>query len=115
MNFKGRGTQRREFLKLVGTAAVISSAFGVVRVASASQQEVTSSSERVMPAMCRSCGAGCGLLLVERDGRRCLLPNLKHPQPDMCGRPASALQMWSHPLRLKKPLKKVGDRFVEMD
>jgi thiosulfate reductase/polysulfide reductase chain A len=79
MNFKARGTQRREFLKLVGTAAVVSSAFGVVRVASASQHAMTSSSERVVPAMCRACGAGCGLLFVERDGRRCLLLNLKHP------------------------------------
>jgi thiosulfate reductase/polysulfide reductase chain A len=108
--------QRREFLKLVGTAAVVSSAFGVVHVASASQQVATSSSgERVVPVMCGACGAGCGLLFVERGGRRYLLPNLEHPQPGMCGRPASALQMWNHPLRLKKPLKKVGDKFVEVD
>jgi len=108
--------QRREFLKLVGTAAVVSSAFGVVHVASASQQAAASpSGERVVPVMCGACGAGCGLLFVERGGRRYLLPNLEHPQPGMCGRPASALQMWNHPLRLKKPLKKVGDKFVEVD
>lgn len=108
--------QRREFLKLVGTAAVVSSAFSVVHVASASQQAASSSSgERIVPVMCLACGAGCGLLFVERNGRRYLLPNLEHPQPGMCGRPASALQMWSHPLRLKKPLKKVGDKFVEVD
>ena len=59
--------QRREFLKLVGTAAFVSSAFGVVHVASASQQAVSSSSgERVVPVMCGACGAGCGLLFVER-------------------------------------------------
>jgi anaerobic selenocysteine-containing dehydrogenase len=108
--------QRREFLKLVGTAAVVSSAFSVVHVASASQQAASSSSgERIVPVMCLACGAGCGLLFVERNGRRYLLPNLEHPQPGMCGRPASALQMWNHPLRLKKPLKKVGDKFVEVD
>jgi anaerobic selenocysteine-containing dehydrogenase len=44
--------QRREFLKLVGTAAVASSAFGVVHVASASEQAVTLSGERVVPVMC---------------------------------------------------------------
>ncbi len=108
--------QRREFLKLVGTAAVASSAFGVVHVASASQQAVASPrGERIVPVMCGACGAACGLLFVERGGRRYLLPNLEHPQPGMCGRSASALQMWSHPLRIKKPLKKMGDKFVEVD
>jgi len=107
--------QRREFLKLVGTAAVVSSAFGVVHVTSASQQAAAPSGERIVPVMCGGCGAACGLLFVERNGRRYLLPNSEHPQPGMCGRPASALQMWDHPLRLKKPLKKVGDKFVEVD
>jgi len=46
--------QRREFLKLVGTAAVVSSAFGVVHAASASRQAVTSSSERVMLVVCNA-------------------------------------------------------------
>lgn len=84
-----------------------------MHVASASQQAVTSSGEKVVLVVCGACGAGCGLLFVERGGRRYLLPNLEHPQPGMCSR--SALQMWSHPLRLKKPLKKVGDKFVEVD
>lgn len=46
-------------------------------------------------------------------------PNPNHPQPGMCARPASALQIWSHPLRLRKPLKRVGKRgegkFEEID
>jgi hypothetical protein len=46
--------QRREFLEFVGTAAVVSSAFGVVHVASASQQAVTSSSERIVPVVCNA-------------------------------------------------------------
>jgi thiosulfate reductase/polysulfide reductase chain A len=74
-------------------------------VTSASRRVVASSSgEGVVPVMCGACGAGCGLLFVERNGRRYLLPNLEHSQPGMCSRSASALQMWNHPLRLKKPL-----------
>ncbi len=93
--------QRREFLKLVGTAAVVSSAFGVVHVTSAFQQVAAPSGGRVVPVMCGACGAGCGLLFVERDGRRYLLPNLEHLQPGVCGRSASALQMWNQPPRLE--------------
>jgi hypothetical protein len=44
--------QRREFLKLGGVAAGVSSAFGVVHAASASQQAVTSSSERIVLVVC---------------------------------------------------------------
>jgi hypothetical protein len=44
--------QRREFLKLGGVAAGVSSAFGVVHVASASQQAVTSSGERSVLVVC---------------------------------------------------------------
>jgi hypothetical protein len=40
--------QRREFLKLGEVATDVSSAFGVVHVASASRQAVTSSSERIV-------------------------------------------------------------------
>ena len=43
--------QRRELLKLVGIATVVSSAFSVAHVASASQQAVTSSSERIAPVI----------------------------------------------------------------
>jgi anaerobic selenocysteine-containing dehydrogenase len=79
--------ERREFLKLVGTAAVASSAMGVVHITSASRLAVESpSGERDVPVMCNACGAGCGLLFTERNGRRYLLPNLEHPQPGMCVR-----------------------------
>ena len=109
--------QRREFLKLAGSVALASSALGAVKVVASPQEarEVASGAERVVSVMCGACGAGCGLLFVEKGGRRYLVPNLDHPQPGMCGRPASALQMWNHPLRLKKPLKRVGDKFVEVD
>jgi len=107
--------QRRDFLKVVGTAALLGTALGAVSTLSREQSASAISSERVIPVMCGACGAGCGLLFVERNGRRYLVPNLAHPQPGMCGRPASALQMWNHPLRLKRPMKRVGEKFVEVD
>jgi len=44
--------QRREFLKLGGVATVVSSAFGVVHVALASQQVVPPSGEWVVLVVC---------------------------------------------------------------
>jgi hypothetical protein len=46
--------QKREFLKLGGVATIVSSAFGVVHAVSASQQEVTSSSERIVLVVCNA-------------------------------------------------------------
>lgn len=61
---------------------------------------------------CFMCGAGCGMTAMTRDsaqGREIyLLPNVEHPQRGYCGRGASALYLWNHPLRLKTPLKRVG-------
>lgn len=38
------------------------------------------------------------------------MPNPTHPQRGCCARGASAMWVWNHPLRLKKPLKRVGER-----
>lgn len=71
---------------------------------------------------CFMCGAGCGLMVLERTGPKgkevLLAPNGEHPQRGYCGRGASALWIWNHPLRLRKPLRRVGERgegrFVEV-
>ena len=57
--------QRREFLEFVGTAAVVSSAFGVVHVASAPQHVAASSGERMVPVICN---AGRYVTLMEKEG-----------------------------------------------
>lgn len=71
---------------------------------------------------CFMCGAGCGLTALEKrvdDGKEVLLlPNAAHPQRGYCGRGASALWIWNHPLRIAQPRKRVGERgegkFVEV-
>ena len=64
------------------------------------------------------CGANCGLTALTKQveggpqqGRHVyLLPNEAHPQRGYCGRGASSLYVWNHPLRLKTPLKRMGAR-----
>lgn len=72
----------------------------------------------VRHTLCLQCGAQCGLTgLVKTDapadGKNFVIfgnQNPEHPQRGMCGRGATAPSTWNSPLRLKKPLKRVGER-----
>ncbi|ABL87344.1 molybdopterin oxidoreductase [Pyrobaculum islandicum DSM 4184] len=108
-------TNRRDFIKLSATTLITTSTLGVFTYGSIHETTSSLTFEKVVPVMCGACGAGCGLLYIERGGRRYLLPNSGHPSPGLCARAASALQMWNHPLRLKRPLKRVESGFVEVD
>ncbi|MEZ0319111.1 MAG: hypothetical protein ABWK05_03835 [Pyrobaculum sp.] len=90
---------RRDFAKLVVTTSFLS--VGVAELGAYLQQaknEAVVRGEFSAPVTCAACGAACGLLFVKRGDRTYLMPNLRHPQPGMCFRPASALQLWNHPL-----------------
>lgn len=39
-----------------------------------------------------------------------IFPNPGHPQQGYCGRSAGAMWIWNHPLRLRKPLKRIGEK-----
>ena len=62
------------------------------------------------------CGARCGMLAMKKKGEKPsmqtvrIMPNPDHPQRGYCGRGAQAIWAWNHPLRIKKPLKRVGER-----
>lgn len=68
------------------------------------------------PCACMMCGGYCGLLAMHKKGAPVsqetvrIMPNPTHPQRGCCARGASAMWVWNHPLRLKKPLKRVGKR-----
>uniref|UniRef100_UPI00402ADA4B molybdopterin-dependent oxidoreductase n=1 Tax=Turicimonas muris TaxID=1796652 RepID=UPI00402ADA4B len=68
------------------------------------------------PVACTMCGAFCGLLAMRKDGEPLsehsvrIFPNPGHPQQGYCGRSAAAMWVWNHPLRLRKPLKRVGEK-----
>ncbi len=72
----------------------------------------------VRHTICHQCGAGCGLTaLVKKDAppseeNMLIFGNQhpEHPQRGMCGRGATAPYTWNSPLRLRKPLKRVGER-----
>ncbi len=68
------------------------------------------------PVGCNMCGGACGMLLMHKPGTPFtketvrLMPNPTHPQRGYCARGASAMWVWDHPLRIKTPLKRVGER-----
>lgn len=68
------------------------------------------------PCACNVCGGYCGLLAMHKKGTAAsqetirIMPNPSHPQRGYCARGASAMYAWNHPLRLRKPLKRVGER-----
>ncbi|MEZ0346073.1 MAG: molybdopterin-dependent oxidoreductase [Infirmifilum sp.] len=105
---KGLELSRREFLALTGATAAAMTIRLPLQPPKPGTQEAAQ--EQKIPVMCNMCGAGCGLLLVKKNGNMYLEPNLEHPQPGQCARASSAMQLWNHPLRLKKPLKRVGER-----
>jgi thiosulfate reductase/polysulfide reductase chain A len=116
---------RRDFVKIAGTTLVLSSipiSLGVVsgiRQPSVSRLEAIGSRE-VVRTFCGMCGALCGIQVVNVDGRIAYVEPLDgHPQRGLCGRSASTVWLWDSPLRLRKPLKRVGERgeasFQEVD
>ena len=68
------------------------------------------------PTACCMCGARCGLLAMKKKGAKPgpdsvrIFPNPSHPQRGYCGRGAQTLWLWNHPLRIRKPLKRKGER-----
>ena len=68
------------------------------------------------PIGCNVCGGACGMLAMHKKGAPVsketvrMMPNPNHPQRGFCARGASSMWVWNHPLRLKKPMKRVGKR-----
>lgn len=68
------------------------------------------------PTACMICGGLCGLLAMHKKGEPIsqktvrIMPNPTHPQRGCCARGAQAMWMWDHPLRLRHPLKRVGEK-----
>ena len=105
---------RRTLLGAVGAgAATASMAWAAVK------QEVETLKKKgwtAHPVACCMCGARCGMLAMHKEGEKPsrasirILPNPDHPQLGYCGRGAQALWAWDHPMRIKKPLKRKGER-----
>ena len=115
---------RRSLLKAGGATAVTSGTIagpvaglaGALFPVEAQLKELEAKGWSRHPLACCMCGAYCGLIAMKKDGEPVsektvrIFPNPDHPQRGYCGRAASTMWIWNHPLRLKKPLKRVGKR-----
>ncbi len=109
---------RRQMLGTVGAAAGAATVLSAAPWASV-QAEVDKLKEEgweAHPCACNVCGGYCGLLALHKKGTAVsretvrIMPNPSHPQRGCCARGAGAMWTWDHPLRLRKPMKRVGER-----
>lgn len=102
---------------LIGGSAAAAAAgtfsFGSVR---AEVEKLKEEGWEAAPTACCMCGARCGMLVMKKKGAPTapgnvrVFPNPDHPQRGYCGRGAQTMWLWNHPMRIKKPLKRVGER-----
>lgn len=108
---------RRAFVKAGGAlTAAASAGFAGLWPTQAQLKELEHQGWTRHPLACTMCGAFCGLVAMKKEGEPVsektvrIYPSPDHPQRGYCGRAASTMWVWNHPLRLKKPLKRVGER-----
>lgn len=81
-----------------------------------SQTRVPAGELKTVKTFCRICLSVCGLE-IKTDGKRVysILPDRSHPYSwrDFCAKGGSAQVLSEHPRRLLKPMKRVGDHYVE--
>jgi len=118
--FKVRLT-RRDFLKTAAFTALalsipaeglklIESLSGSVAKAEAAPKS-TQNLPTYIPTSCGMCGGACGIKVGILDGKPVgAVPIDGHPQPGLCGRAAMLPWLYDNPLRLKKPMKRTGNR-----
>src|SRR5262245_15915493 len=67
---------------------------------------------------CRICEAKCGLAVTVEDGRVVhIAPDKQNPYSwqDFCIKGRTAHELIEHPRRIRAPMKRVGDRYVEVE
>lgn len=109
---------RRSLIKTGGalSASCAAGGFSALWPAEAELKELEKQGWSRHPLACTMCGAFCGLVAMKKDGEPVsektvrIYPSPDHPQRGYCGRAAATMWVWNHPLRLKKPLKRVGER-----
>lgn len=115
VGFVNLSLTRRKLIKGAACSAAAASAPSLVNHAFAEQiSKLEKEGWSKHPVACTMCGAYCGILALRKDGAPIsektvrIFPNPGHPQQGYCGRSAGAMWIWNHPLRLRKPLKRVG-------
>ncbi|MEM0197362.1 MAG: molybdopterin-dependent oxidoreductase [Fervidicoccaceae archaeon] len=111
---------RRDFLKSAAfTALALSIPTGGLKLLeSIAETEAGSSALKTstpipsyVPTSCGMCGGNCGIKIGVLDGKPVgVVPIEGHPQPGTCGRCSSLPWLYDNPLRLKRPLKRIGSK-----
>lgn len=112
---------RRTFLKLVaaGTAAAVWQGNQAVP-AVAAPKAYRLKDTKVSPSVCIYCGVGCGLLVYAKGGKVINIegdPDNPNNEGSLCGKGASAYEVYTSPKRLKKVLYRApgADRWEEKE
>lgn len=117
VDFVNLSMTRRKLIKGTACSAAAASAPSLVNHAFAEQiAKLEKEGWSKHPVACTMCGAYCGILAMRKEGEPIsektvrIFPNPGHPQQGYCGRSAGAMWIWNHPLRLRKPLKRIGEK-----
>lgn len=112
--------QRRTFLQLTGMTAAGAALSGcqagnekLIPFLVPPDEGVTPGLANYYASSCRSCPAGCGILVRVAEGRaKKIEGNPRHPvnRGKLCARGQAALQQLYHPDRIQQPLKRSGAR-----
>lgn len=112
--------QRRTFLQLTGMTAAGAALSGcqagnekLIPFLVPPDEGVTPGLANYYASSCRSCPAGCGILVRVSEGRaKKIEGNPRHPvnRGKLCARGQAALQQLYHPDRIQQPLKRSGAR-----
>lgn len=112
--------QRRTFLQLTGMTAAGAALSGcqagnekLIPFLVPPDEGVTPGLANYYASSCRSCPAGCGILVRVSEGRaKKIEGNPRHPvnRGKLCARGQAALQQLYHPDRIQQPLKRSGER-----
>ncbi|RME45438.1 MAG: twin-arginine translocation signal domain-containing protein [Chloroflexi bacterium] len=112
---------RRQFLKLSGAAAGVAAAVGATpalvkttgTVEASEPQLRTSAQDVVVPTVCLLCPSGCGMIARVADGRVVKMEGSPmHPinLGALCPKGQAAPELLYNPDRLKRPLRRSGER-----
>ncbi len=112
--------QRRTFLQLTGMTAASAALAGcqagnekLIPFLVPPDEGVTPGLANYYASSCRSCPAGCGILVRVSEGRaKKIEGNPRHPvnRGKLCARGQAALQQLYHPDRIPQPLRRSGER-----
>lgn len=97
---------RRDFLKITGGTALLSSINGAISPEEARAQELRIKDAKGIQSICPYCAVGCGIIVHTKDGKVINTEgDTDHPinEGTLCSKGSSLYQVVNNPTRLTKP------------